>query len=539
MASEGADPARGRVGVLLALFAAALALPLLLALGLAAYASHSHDAEARRTTQAQADRALRVALRRLGQTAVDYAYWDEAVQNLVVAHDPQWFERNLGAYLRDTFKLSGAAVLDDAGRVTASAFAEAEEGPAPADARGIGELLARAQAFTGEKPVAATSLIMLGGRPHLAAASALTPFDSSAWPVAPPRGWTLLLLAELDQARIAELAEDLQLPELAFEPAEAPAREAGRGGLALSAPDGTPLGALAWRQARPGADFLRMVVLPAALTLLAMGVLASLAARRILAIARARRRALDAAQAAVETKTLFLANMSHELRTPLNAVIGFSEVMEQELFGPLGHPAYKQYARDVHWSGKHLLGLIDDVLEFSRIEAGEMRRSATRIDLAVTARQALTLLEAKARAKGIDVAIEAQTGLPAALADQRGMRQVFINLLDNAIKWTPQGGRVRLSLQASPRGGLKIVVSDTGPGIAPELQEEVWRPFSQAPDAQITGKGGSGLGLAIVRTLVRLHDGEVSLRSAPGAGAAFTILLPPERSVAEPEPRAA
>jgi two-component system cell cycle sensor histidine kinase PleC len=524
----------GRVGALLALGAAALALPLALALALMLLAGHTQDKEARRASEAQAASALRVALKRLGQTTLDYAYWDDAVQNLVVAFDPVWFDKNLGAYLRDTFDVSGVAVFDGAGREAAVAFGE-DAGPQPlrASQGGLAEMLAEARAFEGEKPVVSIGLVSLDGRLHLAAASAIVPFEPLVGRDAPPRDWVLVLLIELNEEWIAELEENTTLRGLSLVGSSQAEGGADRGALSLTAFDGSALGALAWLQERPGARFQSLVVVPVAIAVLAMAVLAGLTARRILGTARALRRALEESRAAAHAKTMFLASMSHELRTPLNAVIGFSEIMEQEMFGPIGHASYRQYASDILLSGRHLLALIDGVLEFSRIDGGAVVLAPHRVALAAIAREALTLLGPKTSAKGVTVVVQSATELPHAIADERAMRQVLLNLIDNAVKWTPRGGTVEVALRCSPRRGFEVEVSDTGPGVAHDEQQRIWQPFTQAEGAHARGKGGAGLGLAIVRTLVRLHGGEVGLRST-AAGATFTVTLPPE-CIAPPE----
>jgi PAS domain S-box-containing protein len=242
-------------------------------------------------------------------------------------------------------------------------------------------------------------------------------------------------------------------------------------------------------------------------------------------------RSKDAAEFANRTKTEFLANMSHELRTPLNAILGFSEVIREEMFGPVGQKRYTEYAHDIHASGEHLLELINDILDLSKLEAGKLELRETAISLPKVVENCLMLLRNKATAGGVELLTEIPPNLPALRADERSTKQVLLNLLSNAVKFTPKGGRVTTSLSYSPRAGFSIAVTDTGIGMSAEDIKIALSPFGQI-DSQIAREHhGTGLGLPICRSLLELHGGELLVTSEPNVGTTMTAHYPASRAV--------
>src|SRR6195256_856251 len=251
----------------------------------------------------------------------------------------------------------------------------------------------------------------------------------------------------------------------------------------------------------------------------------------------ARRRA----EAANIAKSRFLAQMSHELRTPLNAILGFSEVMKSEVFGPHTVPTYKEYAGDIHNSGVHLLNLINEILDLSRIEAGRYELNEEAVDLAQIVTDCHHLLQLRAHNRGITIHEVFEPELPRLWADERALRQICLNLLSNAIKFTPQGGEIWLKVGWTASGGQYLSVRDTGPGIPEDEIPVVLDTFGQGTNAIKSAEQGAGLGLPIVKHLVDLHGGTFVLRSKLREGTEVVVTVPPERgmSALEPLPEAA
>ena len=230
------------------------------------------------------------------------------------------------------------------------------------------------------------------------------------------------------------------------------------------------------------------------------------------------------AEEANRSKSEFLANMSHELRTPLNAVIGFSEIMQSELYGSLGDERYKDYVNDILVSGRHLLELIDDILDMSKIEAGRLTVIADKVDLERTLSEGVRLIEGRAAEAGVILAADIESA-PPVFADSRAVKQVFVNLLSNAVKFTPERGRVTVSYHAD-LDSVAIRVTDTGVGIAPEQLSRLGAPFELADDHFSKRYRGSGLGLALSKSLMEMQGGLLAIASAPGEGSTAIAVFP-------------
>jgi two-component system cell cycle sensor histidine kinase PleC len=245
----------------------------------------------------------------------------------------------------------------------------------------------------------------------------------------------------------------------------------------------------------------------------------------------ARRRA----EAANLAKSKFLANMSHELRTPLNAILGFSEMMRSEILGPIENPTYRGYSEDIHNSGEHLLNLINQILDLSRIEAGRYELAEEPVMVADVMDDCRRLLSLRAESKGLKIVEDFSEGMPRLWAEKRAVRQICLNLLSNAIKFTPKNGRITLKVGTTRRGEQYLSVKDSGPGIPAAEIPRVMSPFGQGSLAAATNEGGSGLGLPIVKGLVDLHGGKFELKSRPRHGTEVKITFPASR-VMQPTP---
>ena len=246
----------------------------------------------------------------------------------------------------------------------------------------------------------------------------------------------------------------------------------------------------------------------------------------------ARRRA----EAANIAKSRFLAQMSHELRTPLNAILGFSEVMKTEVFGQHVVPAYKEYSADIHNSGVHLLGLINEILDLSRIEAGRYELNEESVSLVAIVEDCHHLLKLRASNRGITIHEVFEPEMPRLWADERAIRQICLNLLSNAIKFTPQGGEIWLKVGWTASGGQYVSVKDTGAGIPEEEIPVALASFGQGSNSIKSAEQGAGLGLPIAKSLVDLHGGTFTLKSKLRIGTEVIVTFPPERVVAAMAP---
>ncbi|MDB5367070.1 MAG: ATP-binding region, ATPase-like, partial [Rhodospirillales bacterium] len=230
------------------------------------------------------------------------------------------------------------------------------------------------------------------------------------------------------------------------------------------------------------------------------------------------------AEEANQTKSKFLANMSHELRTPLNAIIGFSDILQNELFGPL-LDRYKEYGADINDAGRHLLALLNDLLDLARIEGGKMGLEVRRVPLAPLAQGCLDLIRPQADERGVTLQAEIEAGL-APTCDPTRLRQMLLNLLTNAIKFTPPGGNVMVRARHDPVTGFVLQVSDTGIGMAPAEIRVALEPFGQVENTLSRQHEGVGLGLPIAKRLAELHGGSLAVNSGTGSGTTITITLP-------------
>lgn len=248
------------------------------------------------------------------------------------------------------------------------------------------------------------------------------------------------------------------------------------------------------------------------------------------------RYAKEQADSANRAKSAFLANMSHELRTPLNAIIGFSEMMMKETYGPLGSPKYREYLGDVHLSAEHLLEIINEVLDMSKIEAGRLELIEERVDLRDLIGAVVRMMASRIFSGKMEIKMEMDPELPKMWADHRLMRQVLINILTNAIKFSPDGGDILVSASVSGDGFLKIVIADHGIGIEKENIKRALEPFGQVsdrPEKRELRSQGTGLGLPLAKAMVELHDGVLSIESEPGVGTSVTLAFPGYRIIDE------
>jgi two-component system cell cycle sensor histidine kinase PleC len=241
------------------------------------------------------------------------------------------------------------------------------------------------------------------------------------------------------------------------------------------------------------------------------------------------REAKEQAELANRTKSQFLANMSHELRTPLNAIIGFSEIIADDSFGPDGLPMYTEYARDIRDSGKHLLTVINDILDYSRIDSGKTELSDDINDIEEVISASIRVVVSRAESAGVHVRQSVHESLPPLVADALKLKQILLNILSNAVKFTESGGTVEVSARMAADGGVDIQIADTGIGMTGQEIAVAFQPFAQVESTLNRRYEGTGLGLPITKALTELHGGRLLIASTPGVGTTVTVHLPDSR----------
>ena len=242
--------------------------------------------------------------------------------------------------------------------------------------------------------------------------------------------------------------------------------------------------------------------------------------------------------AAARAKSELLANVSHELRTPLNAIIGFSNILKKELYGPIGHAKYHEYAEDISESGLHLLAIINDILDLSKIEAGQMELQEEAFDIGGAINVAHSLVRESAETRGVTIKFDLADDMPWLVADERRVKQIILNLLSNAVKFTPQGGEVMVKVWCSTGSGYVLQVADTGIGIAPEDLSKALAPFGQVGNSLDGECQGTGIGLPLTKSLAEMHGGSLNIESSVGVGTTVTVRLPSHRIAPLPEAKA-
>jgi len=528
-----------------ALIAGVVVLTLLL-VGIAA---ESQNRFAIQSAQHLAGSALRVEIERGEGFVGDYSFWNDSAQHLVVARDRQWAADNIGASVMDNLGMSASLLVDGAGLAMFATIDGMEQG-ADAGTRfseELGQLVEAARdgaGRPGDRPTVVSSFLMLDGTLALAAAAAIKWEDARPVPLADGAPATLVFVRRVDAGMLRRFEERYLLAGIRLAPA------------GTASPDSAPilsigereLARLAWTGARPGTELIEELAFPAlGIVVLAAGLLTLITqrARRSaeeltrshlqLAIhaaalkdsTRALRAALSDAATANAAKSDFLARMSHELRTPLNAILGFSELIATQYHGADAGERYQEYGRMIHLSGGHLLSLINDILDLSKIEAGGFELIEEQVDLDAILEQCLALLAPTVDAKRLGLSYA-----PAAVrlhADPRAIKQIVLNLLSNAVKFTPEGGEVRVA-SADEAGGITITVADTGCGMSQDDLARVFRVFGRSRATIARDGEGTGLGLNIAKGLVELHGGSLTLRSQPGAGTTAEAWFPASRS---------
>ena len=481
----------------------------------------------------------------VGFVARDYGVWDEADENLNVKYDPAWAKRLLGDWASNDMNMQKSAVVDADGKLIflmSEGTSDASPGSDQLTAA-MAELARQAQALTWDNPEALNTFLMIGDTVYLAAAAPVTPETPSAERIKENRRSVLMFMRALDESWIETFSKDFLLPDLRF--IRAYDAESGTS-LPLFDSEGQLLGALDWQPERPGSLLVEQIGPWLALLGLICAAIVAAAIRhqrRLMrhalalidtlkiqngALGESKQQlshALGSEQRSNRTKREFLAFMSHEMRTPLNSIIGFSQFMQSQALGPVGSPKYLEYATDINGAGRHLLGMIDEVLDFSRVESEQLTLQLDQVELAEIVKFCRSQLEPFRRTKDIEIEAVLPDEPVVVHGDEGRLRQIILNLASNAIKASPVNGRIRVRV-AARNGNAFLRLVDHGSGIAPQDMARIFEPFERAkPNGKAYGDG-IGLGLPIVKRLVAAHGGAVRIWSKPALGTIAEVRLP-------------
>jgi len=499
------------------------------------------------TSERRVVAALERTRDQLGRQAVDNGWWSDALENLVERFDPDWAAENVGRWMHETYGVSATVVL---GARDEPIYAVLDGAPIEIDPSRLGEgfaVLARTtRAASMAQSVAATGLIRWRGAVYAAGVAAMTPeYPTADQLIARPRP-ILAFLQRIDDAYLNALAQDIQVSGIVLKAEIDPDCNAW---LPLSAPDGARIGGLGWNAPEPGTELLRQVIAPVLAAMALLGVLAALLVRRTIRTAEELERALSEikgkerearaaareAQMASAAKSRFLANISHELRSPLHAIIGFASFLREEKLGPVGQPKYRDFVEQIHEEGKALNQIVDDLLDYTRLDSGVGEHEDEAVDLAYVLQTIVRGFQVRAEDKGVALTARTPSDAPRLLGDERGLRQLVRHMIDNAVKFTAANGAVRAALEsvtdADGATRLRLIVADDGVGMDQAHIDQMMAPFEQG-DADIDRRhGGVGIGLALVRLLLRNHQADLEIESAAMAGARFIITFPAARTL--------
>lgn len=545
---RGGDPSTWR------LYGPVIAL-VLFALGLAGgtlwYAVVEIDRGAARSSSRLAITAVEDATRSMALLAKDYAYWDVVSERVLDDLDRDWAEQNLGSYLAATFGIGGSIVIDEADLLVFAwsdpdrpAMAEGDEAKVVAD---LANVIGQTRASPMDNPDGLPCIVRTSSGLAVAGVAAITPENAvPGGAVGSPRP-VLIVLRPLDAEWLARTGDRFGLQDLrVVYDTETTSDHA----VTLYRSDGSVIAALDWDAPRAGLDALHDLAIPTAILLilaLAAGVVVISRAHQAQQTLMARagdlaaansdlvtrdqqvRSALQRAEHATRAKSAFLARISHEIRTPLTAIIGFSQILKLQHRPNQEKSREQEYAEIIHESSQHLLALVNDLLDLSKIESGGFEINESWVDVAREIASIKTVLGVEADRKGVALDIDVPDEVPALYADAKAIRQILTNLVSNALKFTPSGGRTTIRLRAGEEGDMVLSVADTGAGISAEDQETIWEPFTRSRNPALAQAEGTGLGLYLVKMLAELHGAEAGLESVQGEGTVVSVVFGAER----------
>ena len=517
----------------------ALTIPVAAILGGCFYVSYSillssaHQADA---TQLEAEqRIARAAI--LFTTAPiiksngDYAYWDELFLRSRNPLDAKWADAHLGSYQQNLTGITGSAVLTKTGALQ-YLYLSPRSGISNLMPQELRLLTALTRGVLAEKdanhPVPRNGFVLLRGRPIFLSIAPINATGLEGGPRGAKPFASLIYFLNFDSGLLSGLTRDFNLADARIVPA-------GSAGIRLASFPGLPANlGLQWKTRIASQDIIgEKLPLLKALAVISLLLIAAVAGGWAWILVRMRRMETAAlterteiAEQAAQAKSLFIASMSHELRTPLNAIIGFSEMLTHQLFGPLGNPKYVEYTEDILASGKHLLTVVNDILQMSKLDAKKQEYEIGAVAIAPVIDEAIMLVSGDAEKRGVVIDFKDSGEAITGFADRQALKQVVINLLSNAVKFSLAGGHVEVAAgQSADADMVELCVRDHGCGMSPELLQKLGQPFTQATHAYIRNNQGTGLGLSICFALAAGFGGTLAFESAENAGTTATLRL--------------
>lgn len=449
--------------------------------------------------------------------AVDNSWWDTAVEKIIVETDQDWISRTIGETVKDIEYLDGALIVRQDKSIIYASLPQKHQGlkviPQGLLASSLGEILRRLAITPDGRKSSTRGMVKIGdalvtygvGLVRSDRKKEYAATDGNTHPA-------LVFFSILSAEEIEKLGNDLSVRDLRFTGLE-PARP---GSLLLTDGRGAPVGMMVWTPKTPGTEMIKKVLLPAVLLLILVAATMTRFANRVTTL-------LQGLEQASKSKTAFLASMSHEVRTPLNSILGFSEMMALELFGKIEGAKNKEYLQLIQNSGKHLLTIINDILDISKLEAGKFSVYAEEIRPQSVIEETVNMVDPSAHDR--DVTVTQRCDGTKIFSDERIMRQVLINILSNAIKYTEQGGAVHISGEIKA-DHYQIRVADNGVGMTETEIETALATFGQVHNDLAIHHSGTGLGLPLVTRFMQLLGGKMSISSNPGKGTSVTLNFP-------------